>query len=166
MAQLVFEFWSKEIEPVVEAISRILDSCPTENTMAPLSLQYEPTHEGLSFAAHHVRTGSISSFVLRPKNNPLRYAMLNGPDIGGVKRPGYMGTIEYTGNDYSPIWSQLLDSSGLRIVCLGFEEGVQITEDYLTAGSLPWEDSFMVIGAVRSRTGEWIIKHGSRYFSC
>ena len=99
MAQLVFEFWSKEIEPVVEAISRILDGCPTENTMAPLSLHYEPTQEGLSFAAQLFRTVSVSSFVLRPKNNAIRYAMLNGPDIGGVRRPGCMGTIEYIGKD-------------------------------------------------------------------
>jgi len=61
MPQLVFEFWSQEIEPVVEAISRVLDGCSTENAAAVLPLHYEPTQQGLDWAAQHVSTGKVSS---------------------------------------------------------------------------------------------------------
>ncbi len=38
MPQFVFEFWSQEIEPVVEAIVRVLDGHPTHNAAATESL--------------------------------------------------------------------------------------------------------------------------------
>jgi hypothetical protein len=53
---------------------------------------------------------------------------------------------------------------GLRIVCLGSEEGVEFTGDQLVAETFPWDDFFLVIGAVRSRVGERILKHGPNYF--
>src|SRR5947209_17186148 len=46
----------------------------------------------------------------------IRYALLNGPGIGGHKRPGYMGTIEYTLADYIHIWNELLQVNGLGMV--------------------------------------------------
>lgn len=165
MPQLVFEFWSQEIEPVVEAITRVLEGCPTENSVAAgLSLQYEPTRQGLDWAAQQVSAGQVSSFVLHPQNGGVRYAMLNGPGIGGDKLPGYMGTIEYTLADYIRIWRRLLDVNGVRIVCLGHEEGVEFTGDQLAAETFPWDDFFLVIGAVRSGVGDWILKHGPSYF--
>jgi hypothetical protein len=164
MPQLVFEFWSQEIEPVVEAISRVLDGCSTENTAAGPSLHYEPTQQGLDWAAQHVSIGKVSSFVLHPQNGGIRYAMLDGPNIGDDNRPGYFGTIEYTQGDYIHIWKRLLDVDGLRIVCLGSEEGVEFAGDQLDAETFPWDDFFLVIGAVRNRVGERILKHGPNYF--
>ncbi len=164
MPQLVFEFWSQEIGPTVEAIRRVLDGCPTENEAAAHSFQYEPTSQGLDWAAQMVATGQVSSFLLRPRNGGIRYAMLNGPDIAGEKRPGYMGTIEYTQGDYIHIWNHLLNVDGLRVVCLGCEEGVEFTGDQVAGETFPWDDSFLVIGAVRSHFGDWILKNGPYYF--
>jgi hypothetical protein len=90
--------------------------------------------------------------------------MLNGPNIHDDNRPGYLGTIEYTQGDYIQIWRRLLDVGGLGIVCLGSEEGVEFTGDQLVAETFPWGDFFLVIGAVRSRVGERILKHGPNYF--
>jgi hypothetical protein len=164
MPQLVFEFWSQEIEPTVEAVSRVLDGCPTENEVADHFLQYEPTSQGLDWAAQKIGTGQVSSFVLRPRNGGIRYAMLNGPDMGGEKRPGYMGTIEYTQFNYAHIWTRLLKVEGLRIVCLGCEEGVEFTGDQLVTETFPWDDFFLVIGAVRSHLGDWVLKCGPNFF--
>jgi hypothetical protein len=74
MPQLVFEFWSQEIEPVVEAIKLILDGHPTENHVAPHSLHYEPVQRGMDWAAQQVYAGHIASFVARPKSGGIRYA--------------------------------------------------------------------------------------------
>jgi hypothetical protein len=164
MPQLVFEFWSQEIEPVVEAIKLILDGHPTENHAAPHSLHYEPVQQGLDWAAQQVYAGHIASFVARPKSGGIRYAMLNGPNIGSDKRPGYMGTIEYTQGDYTNIWNRLLDVDGLKMVCIGSEEGVEFSRDQPPDETFPWDDSFLVIGAVRGRVGEWTIKQGPNYF--
>jgi len=164
MPQLVFEFWSQEIAPVAEAIVRVLDGCPTENSVARLPLHYEPTQHGLDWAVQQVSTGEVSSFALHPQNGDIRYAMLSGPNIDDDNRPGYLGTIEYTQGDYFQIWRRLLDVNGLRIVCLGSEEGVEFTGDQLEAENFPWADFFLVIGAVHSRTGDRILKRGPNYF--
>jgi hypothetical protein len=165
MPQLVFEFWSQEIQPVVEAIERVLDARPTRNAAATKSLQYEPTQHGLDWAAHQISAGQLSSFSLHPLNGGIRYALLNGPGIGGDKRPGYMGTIEYTLPDYIHIWNELLQVNGLGMVCLGHEEGLEFTDEQFTPEDFPWHDNVLVIGAVRSPIGDWIQKPGRNYFS-
>ncbi len=166
MPQLVFEFWSPEIEPVAEAIVRVLDGRPTENAAATNSLQYEPTQQGLDWAAQQISNGQLSSFSLHPLDGSIRYALLSGPGIGGDKqRPGYMGTIEYTLADYTHIWTELLKVNGLGMVCLGNEEGVEFTDEQFTPGDFPWRDNFLVIGAVRSPVGDWIQKTGPNYFT-
>jgi len=165
MPQLVFEFWSQEIEPVAEAIVRVLEGRPTENAAATDSLQFEPTQHGLDWAANQISTGQLSSFSLHPLNGGIRYALLNGPGTGGDKRPGYMGTIEYTLGDYNHIWTELLKVNSLGMVCLGHEEGVEFTNEEFTLGGFPWHDNFLVIGAVRSPMGDWIQKAGPKYFS-
>ena len=164
MPQLVFEFWSPEIEPVAEAIVRVLDGRPTENVAATNSLQYEPTQQGLDWAAQQISNDKLSSFALHPLNGGIRYALLHGPGIDGDKRPGFMGTIEYAHPDYIPIWTELLKINGLGMVCLGHEEGVEFTHEQFTPEVFPWHDLFLVIGAVRSSTGDWIQKSGPNYF--
>jgi hypothetical protein len=109
-------------------------------------------------------SGRVSSFVLRPRNGGIRYAMLMGPDIGGEKLPGYMGTIEYTRGDYIQIWNRLLNVDGLQILCLANEEGVEFSVDQLVAETFPWDDFFLMLGAVRSHVGDRIVKHGPSYF--
>ncbi len=164
MAQLVFEFWSQQIEPVVEAITRILDGCRTVNKAASSSLEFEPTQQGLDGAAQQMCLGRISCFVLYPQNGGIRYAMLGGPDPGGTKRPGHMGTIEYTRLDYIHIWDRLLDMDGLQVLCLGHEEGVEFSVDQLVAETFPWDASYLMIAAVRSHVGDRMVKHGPSYF--
>jgi hypothetical protein len=163
MPQLVFEFWSQDADRVVAAIMGILDGCPTENAAAVRSLEYEPTQHGLDWAAQQFSIGKLTSFSLHPQNNDIRYALLNGPEIGG-KLPGFMGTIEYIGADYRHIWNKLLDVHGLRLVCLGLDEGVEFTGEQVTAETFPWNDPFLMVGAVRSHAGDWVQKHGPSFF--
>jgi hypothetical protein len=164
MAQLVFEFWSQEVEPVVEAITRVLDGCPTDNKAARSSIEFEPTQQGLDWGVQQIRDGRVSYFLLYPRSGGIRYAMLMGPELSDKKRPGYMGTIEYTRLDYIHIWDRLLDMNGLQILCLGHEEGVEFSVDQLVAETFPWDDRFLMLATVRSIAGDRIVKHGPSYF--
>ncbi len=180
MAQLVFEFWSLEIEPVVDAINRILDGCPTKNGFDIASPKYQSTPKGLDWGAEQLRTGDIGNFLLEPRTGSIRYALLFGPQDGCQRtpldyvnmfswyksagtRPGYMGTIEYTRYNYLHIWDGLLDVDGVQIACLGSEEGIEFSVNQLTAETFPWQDRCLVIGAVRSPAG-WVLKRGPNYF--
>jgi hypothetical protein len=164
MAQLVFEFWSEEVEPIADAIKLVLDGCPTENRASPKYIHYEPTQQGIDWAVQELHSGRVGSFVLHPLSGSIRYAMLNGPDLHGDKRPGYLGVIEYTHGDYNHIWPRLLNVDGLRMVCLGYEEGVEFKENQFAVETFPWDDRFLVIGTVRNRLGDWTVKHGPHYF--
>ena len=74
-----------------------------------------------------------------------------------------MGTVEYTARDYQGIWDLLLNVPNLSIVCLGFERGVDLRDEQLQVGTFPWDQSPLVIGAVRdseSDSNAWIVRQG------
>lgn len=78
-----------------------------------------------------------------------------------------MGTIEVTTKDYQPLWNLLLGVEGLQFVCLGFEEGVDVSDRQgVDVTTFPWDDDFLVLGAVRSDLHDkdsWHIQKGPRY---
>jgi len=55
----------------------------------------------------------------------------------------------------------------LQFVCLGFEEGVDVSDKQdLDVATFPWNDDFLVLGAVRTDLhdrGSWHIQKGPRY---
>ena len=84
--------------------------------------------------------GGVETLVHKcARRKVSEYAMLSGPTIYGDNRSGYLGTIEYTHNDYIPIWTRLLDGHGRRIACLEHDEGAEFTAGQLSAATLPWE---------------------------
>lgn len=117
-------------------------------------------------AISDLRNRQAVSVVLRPETKTFIYALVNEPHFNGSKRPGWFGTIEYTEIDYAPVWKQLLNERGLRVVCLGFEEGVELDEmEQLSPEQFPWRSEWLVIGAVRNGAGDWQIHRGSGYGS-
>jgi hypothetical protein len=72
LAQLVFEFWSLEIESVVGATNCILDGCLTENGFDIASPRYQYMPKGLDWGAEQLRTGHIGNFVLWPQTGAIR----------------------------------------------------------------------------------------------
>jgi hypothetical protein len=163
MAQLVFEFVSDDLTALVGAVERVMDPCLCRCEVAYNFLDYERC-DNFDSAVSELRTGRAISLVLRPDTKPIRYALMNEPRFNETKLPGWFGTIEYTEFDCSPVWNQFLKEKGLRVACLGFEEGVELDEmQQLTPEEFPWRSEWLVVGAVRNSAGEWQIQHGSGY---
>jgi hypothetical protein len=163
MAQLVFEFVSDDLTAVLNAVERIMDPRLCRCEVAYKFLHYEQCDD-FDSAVSALRTSHAVSVVLRPNTSTIRYALLNLPHFKESKRPGWFGTIEYTEFDCSTIWSQLLNENGLQVLCLGFEEGVELDDmQQLTPEEFPWESDWLVVGAVRNSAGAWQIRHGSGY---
>jgi hypothetical protein len=116
----------------------------------------------LESLATQLETGEISSFTLHPEMGMIRYALVLAPFVDGLKRSFYLGTIEDTGKDYHSIWEVLLDTPGLTVACLGYDEGVELEDSHLTVEAFPWSEWPLAIGALRdpSESESWTTREG------
>jgi len=161
--QLVFEFGSKQLPPTVEAVRRVIGTLACNIECLPKgSDTNEPTDDSLESAAVKLEMGAISAFTVRPQGGPIRYALVLSPFFEGQPLSLYLGTIEYTGENYAPIWELLLGTSGLTVACLGYDEGVDLQDGQLTVETFPWKEWPLVIGALRdgSDSQSWIVREG------
>lgn len=168
MAQMVFEFGSEGIEPVIRAVKMSIGSSRSRvMTMSTDTDQSLDSQDSLEEAGTKAKTGLLSSITLYPEHPWIRYVLIYCPFFAGGSRAGWMGTIEVTTKDYQQLWNLLLRVPELRFVCLGFEEGVDVSEmQNASVGTFPWDDDFLVLGAVRSGTHDengWHIQKGRRY---
>ncbi|HTQ58826.1 MAG TPA: hypothetical protein VMI32_01275 [Candidatus Solibacter sp.] len=161
--QLVFEFGSDKVSTVVEAIRRAVGDVPYDMTCLPASgTEYVPTNDTLESAETKLAKGDISAFSLHPREGMVRYALILKPYFDGQSLSLYLGTVEYTGRNYEPIWDSLLATQGLAFVCLGLEEGIELTDDQLTLETFPWTSWSLVIAALRDPPGSatWTTREG------
>lgn len=160
--QLVFEFGSYELRPVAEAIRRAVGELPFDIHCLPTAgTDYIPTNDTLESAEAKLATAEISAFSVHPREGMFRYALILKPYFEGQSLSVYLGTIEYTERDYEPIWDLLLATPGLTFVCLGLEEGVELTDAQLTLETFPWREWPVLIAALRDAgTGLWTTRKG------
>jgi hypothetical protein len=161
--QLVYEFGASEIEPIVAAIRRSMGSAQYSIRCMPSdSDSYEPTEDSLSSVTAKLEEGALASFSLHPNTGLIRYALVTCPFFAGQQRSIYLGTIEYLGDDYKPLWNLILGVAGLSMACLGFEEGVELDDNALSVDTFPWNQWPLVIGALRDPCGlqQWTIRQG------
>jgi hypothetical protein len=67
-----------------------------------------------------------------------------------------MGTIEFIGEQWQPIWNMLLSNPMFGVVCIGLDEGVELEDELLRPDSFPWDVWPTFAGAVRDERGEWV----------
>ena len=160
--QLVFEFGSSRVGPIAEAIRRVFKPLSYTSRYLPQgSDTEESTQLILDDLTERLEKGEILSFTLYPEDGEIRYALALAPSLDETKRSFYLGTIEYTGNDYQSIWEVLLDTPGLTVACLGYDEGVELEDSHLTAETFPWSEWPLAIGALRpSESESWTTREG------
>jgi|GEM_PF-2330076 len=168
MAQMVFEFGCEGIDSVIRAVKMAIGASRYRvMTMSTDTDQSLDSQDSLEEAGTKAKAGLLSSITLYPDHPWIHYVLIFCPFFAGGSRAGWMGTIEVTTKDYQPHWKLLLRVPELRFVCLGFEEGVDVSEmRTVSVATFPWDDDFLVLGAVRSGTHDedgWHIQKGRRY---
>ena len=161
--QLVFEFGSDEARPVVEAIRRAVGRLSYAVKYLPNgSEDWIPSSEPLDSVAAWLERGEISAFSLHPKDGIIRYALALCPFFEGAQRSFHLGTIESTEKSYQPIWELILGTPGLKVACLGYEEGLELEDTQLTVETFPWNHWPLVVGALRDPLGSssWTTREG------
>ena len=160
MAQYVFEFGGADLAAVADALTSWL-GIPASIEVAkeqPGGPDYQPTSDGLPNVLDRLRTRALSSAILRSGKPDLRYGLILAPHFNGQPLSQWMGTLESTDSDWKPMWDTVLKNDRLQFASLGFEEGVDLTDDHLTVDTFPWNEWPMVIGALRDADGKWIIR--------
>jgi hypothetical protein len=165
VAQLVFEFGSDSLEPTIRAASACIGGALYRLMVMPTdSTGWLDSADTLDSVAKKLRDGLAASFILYPQHPCIRHVLVSCPFFAGQARSTWMGTVEIVTDDYEPLWKSILRVPGLQFVCLGFEEGVDLSDRHvIDAGNFPWDDDFLVVGAVRSHSSSWHIQKGRRY---
>ena len=124
--QLVVEFGARKAGPVVAAIRQVLgESASDASVWTESENAGVPSDETLERIASRLEGGTTKSFVTYPQMENIRYVLVTAPSLD-PPRSLYMGTVEYTSSEFSKLWDLLLTVPELTIICIGFEEGVEL----------------------------------------
>jgi len=163
MAQIVIEFGAPVLEPVLNAVLSLIEhpsaldlSFKSGDCVSTLA-----TGGALDAIYQQFVEGNLTSATLRTDSATVRYGLVLTPHFDDQHLSMWMGTIELTTNDWRPYWERLLRFDGLAFVCVGDEEGVELTDEKLTVASFPWDEWPLLAAALRDRTGngsDWVIR--------
>lgn len=162
MAQVVIEFGSQTFGPVRDAMLSLIGT--------PIAIDTEfrsgggetcsATEDVVEAIFRKLADGQIASATFRTKSEGVRYGLILQPRYNGQNLSMWMGTLELTTEDWRRYWDALLRFEALAFVCVGDEEGVELTDDDLTVSSFPWDEWPMLAGALRGGEGAtgWVMR--------
>ena len=104
-----------------------------------------------------LESGELGSLTVRNADPRIRYGLITSPRLDGCSLNLWMGTIEVGVEDWRFVWDQLLLQEGLKFICVGSEEGVELTDGQIAAETFPWTEWPLIIGAVRTPDRKWMI---------
>ncbi len=171
MAQLVFEFGAGTSGPVFTAVERLIGGTKLQSVDFLLRGETDserisrPTIDDLNSIRAKFEEQLITTFTLVPHVADIRYILFVGPNFdnyGATNFSLWGTTVEYLSDNYKDLWQSLLSVNGLKYVCLGAPEGVELDDAHMTVATFPWNKWPLVIGAVRptGSSSEWVIQFG------
>jgi hypothetical protein len=163
MAQFVIEFGSPTLGPVLDGLLSLIGCPHALETSFPSGggATTPATKRALDAIPQQFADRRIASVTFRTGTAGVRYGLILEPRFNGRDLTVWMGTIELTTNDWRPYWDKLLQFDGLVFICVGNEEGVEMTDQSLTVASFPWDEWPVVIAALRHPGGkqeDWVIR--------
>lgn len=161
LSQVVIEFGSPTFGPVFDAVLSLIGrptAIDTESRSGGRGT-FPATKDALEAIAKKFADGQIASATFRTESGGVRYGLILEPRYNGQDLSVWMGTVELTTDDWRPYWDALLLFDALAFVCVGEEEGVELTDGNLTVDSFPWDEWPLLVGALRAEGGSrWLIK--------
>lgn len=161
MAQVVIEFGSATLGPVLEAMMSLV----TKPSILEMELRSgggiasaasKTSIEGL---AQKFMDREIASVTFRTDADEIRYGLILEPRFNGQDLTMWMGTLELTTHRWRQYWDTLLRFDGLAFVCVGDEEGVELCDQDLSVSSFPWDERPLMAAALRGSLGtDWVIR--------
>jgi hypothetical protein len=104
--------------------------------------------------------GTLAVASLRTSKPGIRSAVLMAPNIFGAQFARWMGSIDFTAaaRDWRGIWSTALRHERLLAASLSLDDGIELSDEQLSVDKFPWQESRLVIAAVRAGDGAWVTR--------
>lgn len=160
MSQYVIEFGAAELQSIGKAIETCL-AMPYGIFVDGIDKKrcYARAATALDEVLKDLAAGTALSVTIRNNDHRIRYGLITSPQTHVPQLSLWMGTIEVGVEDWAFVWDLLLTQSELRFVCVGSEEGVELSDEQISVETFPWAEWPLLIGAVRSDKGsEWIVR--------
>jgi hypothetical protein len=123
---------------------------------------YEPASSDLDATLNGLKTGELAVVVLRTSQRGFRSVLFIAPNIFGGRLSQWMAAIEFSTENWRPIWEAALSERGLAVVCLTLDEALDVSDDNLSVQTFPWNESRLVAAALRDATGDWVVRENPR----
>ena len=161
--QFVFTIAAESLSPVMFAV----ESCLSDQAYSIAACRsaadgFTELSDDLGDTVTKLEKGEFRTILFRPDKGPIEFSLVHHPSVSGRTLSLYSATFEYTSRNWPVLWNLLLNRPGLRVVSLGMEEGVELSDDMLSPASFPWNKWPVIIAAVRSDKfdAQWVIAEG------
>jgi hypothetical protein len=157
MGQYVIEFTADNVESMVELLDELVvpkTSILTLHHAEVETLNFRQIECKLSSTLPDLISQKISAVLINSADS-IRYGLITCPKFNGQELSQWMGTIEVTTDIWRPLWNNLLKHNFLNVVCVGLEEGINLTDTIMNATTFPWQDLRLLVGAIRQADGSW-----------
>ena len=164
MRHVVVEFGSREIDPVADAFATLAGGSGSTIRVLPQktaeSLEFADTEASVDVIFSRLRRGSLASAQLRPDHDPSALAIVQAPHFLGSKLGLWYCAFEFDSEDEDVILEKIADIQGLRFASIAVDDGLDLEVKDVTEESFPWQHWRLILGGVRSESGEWIVREG------
>ena len=163
MAQVVIEFGSATLDPVLDAMVSLIEQ-PSVLEMELRSgggMTSPATQWAIGALSQKFADREIASVTFRTEVEGIRYGLILEPRFNGQDLAMWMGTIELTTEEWHRYWKILLQFDGLAFVCVSDEEGVELSDGNLSVSTFPWDEWPVLAAALRDNEGkgsDWVIR--------
>jgi hypothetical protein len=163
MAQVVIEFGSTTLGPVLDAMVSLIEQ-PSVLEMELRSgggMTSPATKRAIEGLSQKFTDREIAAVTFRTETDEIRYGLILEPRFNGQDLSMWMGTVELTTEEWRPYWDKLLRFDGLAFACVGDEEGVELSDRSLTVSSFPWNEWPVLAAALRGSEGkgsDWVVR--------
>jgi hypothetical protein len=160
MAQYVMEFTTESVATSLSLLDRLVvrkKSLETLSCNDQSTLKFRVAGGSVRELLPDLVSGKLCSVMMQAEGD-IRYGLLTCPWFNGQKLSKWMGTIEFQTESWRSTWEELLANPETTMVCVGMEEGMDLTDDILSADRFPWGEPSLIAGAVRRSDGSWELR--------
>lgn len=121
---------------------------------------YVPAAKDLEGTLRSLQDGTVGAAILRTSTPGFRLALLTAPNVFRGLLSQWVGTLDFTtpAQDWRKVWSTALRHDGLRAASLSLDDGIELSNEQLSVDTFPWQESRLVIAAVRAADGAWVTR--------
>jgi hypothetical protein len=162
----VLQIIGDDLSEVAEGV-RSLIGTPERIEVAPNESSgpnYVPTAEDWDSSLRRLREGTLAAAIIRTSTPGIRFGLVTAPNVFGGRLSQWVGTVDFAApaQDWRTVWSTVLRDERLLAASLSLDDGIELSDEQLSVDRFPWEESRLVVAAVRGADGTWMTRENPK----